>query len=449
MEKITLPTQVQNIIDRLQGSGFEAYVVGGCVRDSIMGLMPHDWDICTSALPEQVIDIFKDQNVVPTGLKHGTVTVIFESYPVCESNSFEITTYRIEGDYRDNRHPEYLEFVSDISLDLMRRDFTINAMAYNYKDGLIDLFGGVYDIKDRVIKCVGNPDERFQEDALRILRAIRFASRLNYEIDYETKRAIMRNKELLKNISYERLNSEFVKIVECADFDILSQFKDVFAVFIPEIKDTFNFEQNNYHHKYNVYDHMMHAVDYSAGADIIVKLALFFHDIGKPITYSVDDRGVGHFYDHAFVSKNLTENIMRRLRFDNSTIDCVLELIVNHDLEPQPTEKFARKLLRNMNYEQALRLIEVQRCDKKAQTINDDSTKTLRNLDMLKQNLKTVIEKDECISLKNLAVNGWDLMALGLSGKEIGDALNKLLDMVIDEKVINVKEDLIAAIKVL
>jgi tRNA nucleotidyltransferase (CCA-adding enzyme) len=432
--EINVPKDVQNIIEKLEEKGFSAYIVGGCVRDAVMGKKPHDYDICTSALPEEVHEIFKERNIIDTGLQHGTVTV------GGKDDYYEITTYRIDGEYSDNRRPSEVKFVDNIKLDLARRDFTMNAMAYNQKTGLYDPFGGLSDIENKTIKCVGEPDERFKEDALRIMRAVRFASVCGFKIDYDTKVAMFNNKKLLNNVSEERKNVEFCKMLVNADFDLLNNYKDIFATFIPELKETFYFNQNNYHHKYDVYEHMMHAVA-NAPKELTTRLALFFHDIGKPASYTEDEKGVGHFFGHANVSENITRRVMSRMKFDNSTINNVCELVKYHDLEINGSLKSARKLLNKMSLAQAERLISVQTCDKKAQTVNPHSKETLKNIELLRKNLEIVINEKQCFSLRDLAINGNDLKSIGFKeGKEIGLMLNQLLDVVLEDPSKNNKE---------
>ncbi|MBR5773515.1 MAG: HDIG domain-containing protein, partial [Clostridia bacterium] len=310
--KIALPACIQYVISTLNDNGYESFIVGGCVRDYLMGKTPHDYDVTTSATPEQVKTCFNNNKVIETGIKHGTVTVLVDG------ESVEITTYRIDGEYKDNRHPELVTFSKTIDEDLRRRDFTVNAIAYNPEKGFVDLFNGIQDIKNGVISCVGNPDERFNEDGLRILRALRFTSVLDFEISKETSDSIHRNKMLILNVSPERIWTEFKKLLCGKNVRrVLLEYSDVIGVFIPEILDSVGFEQNNPYHCYDVLTHTAHAVE-NAPDDVVIRLAAFFHDIGKPSVYSEDENG-GHFYSHAKVSEEITNAVLTRLRCDNLT----------------------------------------------------------------------------------------------------------------------------------
>ena len=423
---IKVPTDVSEIIEELEREGHTAYIVGGCVRDAIMNKEPHDYDICTSALPEEMHRIFANRTTIDTGLKHGTITVGgIEGF-------YEVTTYRVDGEYKDNRRPEEVVFVDNIEQDLSRRDFTMNAIAYNPKTGIIDPFNGVEDISKGIIRCVGEANKRFNEDALRIMRAVRFASVLGFTIEDETKMAMFKNKHLLKNVSEERKNVEFCKTLVNANFNVLNTYKDIFVTFIPEIKDCFYFDQHNYHHKYDVYEHIAHSV-VEAPKDLTVRLALFFHDIGKPKTYFLDETGVGHFYGHAKVSRDMTEEIMRRMKFDNTTIKNVCLLVEMHDINVSKELKFARKLLGKIGDEQVNNLMVVQECDKKSQTINEHSKETLRNLNLLKENIEKIKQEKQCCTIADLAINGHDIIELGFNkGKIVGNILKHLLDVVIE-----------------
>ena len=338
MIAIKIPNGARYIIQALQDNGYEAYVVGGCVRDSLLGLQPKDWDICTSATPEQVKDILPNRTI-DTGLKHGTITV------VTDDGHYEVTTYRVDGNYSDNRHPDKVTFVTHLSDDLARRDFTINAMAYNNVDGLVDEFGGTDDIASKQISCVGDSDDRFNEDALRILRAMRFASVYGFSIRQDTKESIHRNKDKLSNIAYERIQTELIKIL-CGEnvLPILLDFSDVISQIIPEIKPCVGFDQNNKYHQYTIYDHIAHAVSNYRGKDISVKVALLLHDTGKPLCYTEDHNG-GHFHGHAVSGRDLAEVVLNRLKFDNKTKTEVLELVLYHDSVIEPTIKTVKRWL--------------------------------------------------------------------------------------------------------
>jgi tRNA nucleotidyltransferase (CCA-adding enzyme) len=441
MNKIKMPSDVIEIIEELENAGHTAYIVGGCVRDAIMNKEPHDYDICTSALPDDMHRIFANRKIIDTGLKHGTITV------AGAEDFYEVTTYRIDGEYKDNRRPEEVIFVDNIEQDLARRDFTMNAIAYNHKTGIVDPYNGIEDISKGIIRCVGEADKRFKEDALRIMRAVRFASVLNFKIEPDTKIAMFNNKKLLKNVSEERKTSEFCKTILNANFDLLNTYKDIFATFIPEIKDCFYFEQHNYHHKYNVYEHIAHSVA-EAPMNLTVKLALFFHDIGKPKTFSMGEDKVGHFYGHAKVSAEITEEILRRMKFDNNTIKDVCELVSSHDIVVSKELKFAKKLIGKMGEKQIENLITVQECDKKAQTINEHSKETFENLIVLKENIQKILSEEQCYSLKDLSINGKDIIELGFKeGKEIGEMLQYLLDIVIENPDENNREKLMEIVK--
>lgn len=312
MKKINIPSGAASILDNLHAAKQEAYVVGGCVRDSLLGREPNDWDICTSASPEAVKKLFSDHDVIDTGIKHGTVTVLEDGA------AYEVTTFRKDGNYSDGRHPDSVEFVSNVLEDLARRDFTINAMAYSVEDGLVDPYGGLRDLERKVISsCVGSPDERFTEDGLRLLRAIRFAANYGFIIADQTADSIHRNVALLKNVSVERITSELCKtLLGDGVLQVLLDYKDVFCAIVPELEPCVGFEQNNKFHQYTVYDHIAHAVAGYTGKDTTIKIALLLHDIGKPLCYTEDENG-GHFYGHAPICAEIAEGVLRRMRFDN------------------------------------------------------------------------------------------------------------------------------------
>ncbi len=439
--QIPIPDDVRSVIGALENAGYSAYIVGGAVRDAVMGKTPHDYDVCTSALPEEMKAVFHNRHVIETGLKHGTLTV------VGKENHYEVTTYRIDGDYGDNRHPEKVTFVDNIEEDLSRRDFTVNAMAYNEKTGLIDPFGGVQDIREKTVRCVGIPDKRFTEDALRIMRAVRFSSVCGFTIEENTKNAMFRHKDLLKNVSEERKNIEFCKMLTRASAELLLAYKEIFATFIPEMEASFGFDQKNYHHQYDVYEHTVRAVAL-APQDLIIRLALFFHDSGKPSTFTVDENGVGHFYDHAKISREITEAVMKRMKFDTATTRLVKELVEAHGLVPSDSPKYARRLLNKFGEEQVKRLLTVARCDIGAQAVYKDRDSAFEKLNVLERNIQEAVLKQQCFSIKDLAVNGNDIKALGIKeGKEIGRILGLLLDAVLEKPENNEKEILLSLAK--
>ena len=436
--KINIPADANELIHNLQNNGHSAYIVGGCVRDSILGRTPHDYDICTSATPSEMLDIFKDKKIIETGLQHGTVTVVVNGEP------YEITTYRIDGIYSDNRRPDTVTFTDKLVEDLRRRDFTINAMAYNDEEGLIDPFNGMEDIKYKKISCVGRAEDRFGEDALRILRAIRFAAQLEFTIMPGTDWEIHKQYKNLENISIERINSEFCKIASSDDFCTeLLLYKDVFSLFIPELKDMFDFPQNNPWHIWDVFGHTIHAVEYCDSDDLVVRLAVFFHDFGKPHSYQDGEDGIRHFKGHGKVSADMTDSIMKRLRFDNETRNNVVELVYYHDATFEVGKKYVKRWLNKIGEKQFRRLLQVKKADNKAQNLelSSDRIKELSEIEAL---IDEVLQEDECFSLKDLAVNGKDLIGIGYkSGEELGNTLNKLLQLVIDGDCPNEKEKLL------
>lgn len=440
MIDIFIPSYCKKIMDLLQKGGFEAYIVGGCVRDSLMGKIPNDYDITTNATPNEMLECFKGQRVVKTGLKHGTITVVLEN------KNIEVTTYRIDGDYLDNRHPKSVEFTKSLKEDLKRRDFTSNALAFNQKNGLIDLFNGENDIKNSVLKCVGNPDKRFSEDGLRILRALRFSSVLDFEIENETAKSIHKNKNLLKNISSERVFAEFKKLLCGKNAQkVLLEFKDVIAVIIPEIKPCFDFDQHTKYHCYDVYTHIVKTVSASEN-DERLRLSAFFHDIGKPEVYFADENNVGHFFGHNKESVKKTNNALNRLKCDNETKNFVLDMVYYHDFEIALDEKSVKRFLNKTSPEFLRQLVKIKRADAFAHA------KNYRNREEYLTSLLSILEKieaeNQCFSLKNLAINGRDLIENGFSeGEKIGKTLNYMLESVINGEVKNEKEELLKLIK--
>ena len=437
--KINIPADANELIHTLQNNGHSAYIVGGCVRDSILGRTPHDYDICTSATPSEMLEIFKDKKIIKTGLQHGTVTVVVNGEP------YEITTYRIDGIYSDNRRPDTVIFTDKLVEDLRRRDFTINAMAYNDEEGLIDPFNGMEDIKYKKISCVGRAEDRFGEDALRILRAIRFAAQLEFTIMPGTDREIHKQYKNLENISIERINSEFCKIASSDDFCVeLLLYKDVFSLFIPELKDMFDFPQNNPWHIWDVFGHTIHAVEYCDSDDLVVRLAVFFHDFGKPHSYQDGEDGIRHFKGHGKVSADMTDSIMKRLRFDNETRNNVVELVSYHDATFEVGKKYVKRWLNKIGEKQFRRLLQVKKADNKAQNLelSSDRIKELSEIEAL---IDEVLQEDECFSLKDLAVNGNDVKKTMMlkEGKDVGYWLNEILKRVIDGELNNNRDDLI------
>ena len=431
---IQIPESVKELLNRLNKAGFEAYLVGGCVRDTIMGKVPFDWDICTNALPLEVKAVFSEYHVIETGLQHGTVTVVINRMPI------EVTTYRTDGEYKDHRRPLEVEFVRDLQEDLARRDFTINALAYHPETGIIDYYNGQKDIEHKIIRCVGNASDRFEEDALRILRALRFSSRLGFMIADEVKQAIYKKKKLLNDISKERIYSEFCGILMGQNVvGVLLEYREIIAAFIPEIIPTFDFVQNHPYHQYDVYRHTVETVG-AVAEDLSLRLAMFFHDIGKPSMHTRDEKGIDHFYEHADVSVDITRKVFNRLKVDNETKHRVLLLIQWHDASIRK-----RKILSWLNRlgEGTFRqLLKVQRADILGQA-KDKQKERLKELEEIEKALELELEKGSCFSLSQLEIDGRDLIELGIpKGKDIGLILESLLQEVIEEKTHNDKEEL-------
>ena len=434
--KILLPEKVNMIIKTIQAAGFEAYAVGGCVRDSILGRIPDDWDITTSANPQEIKKIFK--RTIDTGIQHGTVTVMMDK------EGFEVTTYRIDGEYEDSRHPKEVTFTSNLREDLRRRDFTINAMAYNEEVGLIDIFGGISDIEKKIIRCVGDAKERFTEDALRMMRAVRFSAQLGYSIEAGTKEAIKELAPNLKNISAERIQVELVKLVVSNNPDYLKVAYEtgITAQVLPEFDLCMETDQNNPHHKYSVGEHILHSMKHIE-ADKVLRLSMLFHDMGKPKAKTEDEQGIHHFHGHNEISENIAEEVLKRLRFDNDTLYKVKSLVFFHDYHPGLTDKSVRKFVTKIGKELVPFYLLVQRADVLAQSEYKREDK-LAKIDEVSRIFDGIIERGECLSLKDLAVNGKDLIALGMKpGKEIGETLEHFLQMVIANPSLNEKEILL------
>ena len=433
---LTIPEKVEFIINKLETAGFEAYAVGGCVRDSILGRKPDDWDITTSAKPEQVKSLFR--RTVDTGLQHGTVTVMIDK------EGFEVTTYRVDGEYEDGRHPKEVTFTASLEEDLKRRDFTINAMAYNTSSGLVDMFGGLEDIKKKIIRCVGNPLERFTEDALRIMRAVRFSAQLGFEIEKETKAALSVIAPNLKNVSAERIETELVKLLVSPHPDYLRTAWEtgITKEFLPEFDACMDTEQNTPHHCWSVGEHTLRSL-LNVPCDKVLRLTMLLHDIGKPKVKATDENGRDHFKTHGSVGEKMAKEILRRLKFDNDTIRKVSHLVKWHDYRPENTPKSVRRALNKIGEELFPEYLMVQRADMLAQSAykREEKTERIEKLTIL---YREIIEKKECISLKTLAVTGSDLIEAGMKpGKEIGVVLNSLLEMVLENPELNKKETLL------
>lgn len=438
---IQLPEKVKYIIDTIMEAGYEAYAVGGCIRDSILLREPSDWDITTSASPYQVKELFR--RTLDTGIKHGTVTVMLDK------EGFEVTTYRIDGEYEDGRHPKEVTFTRNLTEDLKRRDFTINAMAYNEKDGLVDIFGGLEDIRCKTVRCVGNPLERFSEDALRMMRAVRFSAQLGYRIEEETSNAIRVLASDLKKISAERIQTELVKLLTSPHPDYLRMAYEtgITKVVLPEFDLCMITEQKNPHHCYTVGEHTLVAMQV-VRADKVLRLAMLFHDMGKPLCVTTDEEGIDHFHGHPSASEEIAGNVLHRLKFDNDTIYMVKKLVKYHDqyIEPQP--KNVRRAIRKMGEDVFPLLLEVKEADVQAQS-DFLREKKEKNLKDVRDVYQRILEENQCVSLKTLAINGKDLIdQAGMKpGKELGEVLNELLDLVTEDPARNTREYLLKAAK--
>ena len=439
--KIILPEKVKFIIDTIMEAGYEAYAVGGCIRDSILGRVPDDWDITTSAKPEQVKELFR--RTIDTGIEHGTVTVMLEK------EGFEVTTYRIDGEYEDSRHPKEVVFTANLVEDLKRRDFTINAMAYNEQTGLVDIFGGMQDIERKMIRCVGNAEERFTEDALRMMRAIRFSAQLGYEIEEGTKAAITKLAGNLRNISAERIQVELVKLLVSPNPDYLRTAYEtgVTKVILPEFDACMETPQVHPHHCYNVGEHTLCAIKTVAPLKEL-RLTMLFHDFGKPAALTIDEDGITHFYGHEKISADLAGKVLKRLRFDNDTLRKVVRLVEYHDYGNNvfPDKRFIRRTINKIGEEIFPYTYEVKRADILSQS-NYHREDKLKALDVSKVLYQEILEEAQCVSLKTLAVTGSDLIAHGMKpGKELGETLQTLLDHVLDHPQDNQKEILLKRI---
>lgn len=424
-------------LELLHGHGHEAYIVGGSVRDMIMGEKAHDFDITTSATPDEMKLAFFKHTVIETGIKHGTLTFLYEKEPI------EVTTYRIDGDYKDSRHPESVEFTKKLDIDLSRRDFTMNALVYNENDGIIDLFGGQNDIKNKIIRAIGDPKKRFEEDALRILRGVRFASQLGFTIDEKTKQAMMECAPLLHNISKERINIELSKFLTGKDVKkALLENHEIIGEIIPEIKEMHGFNQNSKYHIYDVLEHTAIAVE-SIEPVLYLRLAMLLHDTGKPKTYTVDEKGQGHFHGHGKISTEIAERFLNEYRFDNSTKEKVIALVKIHDTPIELDRIFIKKRMNRLGADLFLDLLKVKRADNLAQS---PQYRWLDKLDKMKKIANEIVEED-CFTLSALKINGNDLMSIGYKGKKIGDILNELLKEVIEGNLPNEKEALLERAK--
>lgn len=443
--RIQLPEDVKFIINRLKNAGYDAYAVGGCVRDSLLGRIPNDWDITTSAKPEKTKQLF--DRTIDTGIQHGTVTVMLHR------NGYEVTTYRVDGEYEDSRHPKEVTFTVDLTEDLKRRDFTINAMAYNDEQGLVDVFGGEEDLKNGIVRCVGNAEERFDEDALRIMRAVRFSAQLGFTMEEATGKAIRGFSERLQKVSAERIQVELTKLVESPNPDYLRMAwkTGITAEILPEFDRLMELSQRNPHHSYTVGEHtlcaMRAAAERAGGkADKYLVLAALLHDFGKAKCLTTDEDGVDHFYGHAEVSAEMAKSVLRRLRYDNDTIDRVSWLVRWHDAEILPEKKAVRRAVSRIGREYFVPLLRLKQADLDAQS-DYKRTEKQEWLDRLYAEYEEICADQDCLSLKELAVNGRDLILAGVKpGPALGEILNRMLEQVLEDPSRNTREYLLGTL---
>jgi len=436
-----IPDFIKKIMEHFETKGFQAFLVGGCVRDFILGKIPSDYDIATNALPAQVKEIFKQFTVVETGIEHGTVTI------VTGVGKVEVTTYRIDGKYKDGRRPEGVFYTDTIEQDLARRDFTINAIAYSPERGIIDPYGGQGDIKRGIIRCVGDPDKRFKEDYLRILRGIRFVSVTGFSLERNTAEAMKRVKTNISFVAVERIREEFIKIL-CGEYveKALLEHREFIETVIPTIGKSFDFNQNNPYHIFDVYRHTVEVVK-NTPSQKALRLAAFFHDIGKPFTYSEDKKGIGHFYGHGKVSTEITKEVMSNLKFDNETKTRVKLLVKYHDREILPDKKAIKKFLIKNPVSLMEDLLILKKADISGQ--NPKLISRLEEIEKIGKILKEIVEEGACFTLKDLAIKGDDLIKLGIKpGKNIGEILNDCLNKVVNEELSNTCAELIKYVKI-
>lgn len=435
--KIQMPQQVHRIIDVLNLHGYNGYIVGGCVRDSILKKVPNDWDICTNCTPEKMLDLFSSFKVIPTGLKHGTLTIVING------DNYEVTTYRIDGEYTDGRRPEEVEFTNDLKEDLKRRDFTINAMAYNDDDGLIDYYGGMEDIYNEKIRCVGDPVERFSEDYLRMLRAIRFSAQLGYNLDDDTYGAIKKSSKNIIDISKERVRGELNKILMAntpsEGLNLLST-SGILKYIMPELEVCVGFQHHNPHHDQDVFNHILNVVDHTEN-DLILRLSALFHDIGKPATFSLDEKGIGHFYNHHMKGSEITKKIMKRLKYDNKSIEQVVVLVKEHMSSYENAgDKAIKRLINRVGVNNIDRLLKLQIADVIGAAKGNDISSILK----LRCRVEKILDEKQPLSIEDLEINGHDLIQLGVpKGKQIGVILNELLEIILENPELNRKDNLV------
>ena len=430
-----LPQTIQQCLLALEQAGHAAYVVGGCVRDHCLGLTPQDYDMCTSATPEQTEEIFRDHRLVLAGKKHGTIGVVTEEGVV------EITTFRMEGDYRDNRHPDWVAFVPEVEKDLARRDFTVNAMAYSPTRGYADPFGGREDLKNKLLRAVGEPRQRFREDSLRILRGIRFAVRYSLDVEKNTLEAMGTEAHLMDNLARERVFEELSKLLPLLNAEDLIRFGPILASVIPELQPMLGFDQRSPHHAYDLYTHVAHVVA-GVPAELTLRWAALLHDIGKVPTFTQDETGRGHFYGHAPKGAEMAEEVLRRLKAPTALRQQVALLIEKHMTRLQPDKKQLRRQIGRLGWETIEQILLLQEADMGSKGTGESDDPAI--FAAIRHVMEEIRREDSCLSLKDLAVKGSDLMALGFAGKEIGLMLNRLLDQVLEENLPNDRKILLS-----
>lgn len=438
---INIPEYIQTAITTLEAFGYSAYIVGGCIRDSLLGLTPGDWDIASSATPEELMECFKGHKLILTGLKHGTVTVVISDHPV------EITTFRLDGEYLDSRHPSRVDYSRNIFEDLRRRDFTVNAMAYSQSTGLVDPYGGQKDLKKRLLRCVGSPEERFSEDALRILRCLRFSAQLDFEIEAASSAAANSCRHLIKHISPERIQIELSKtLCHRSSSRVLRENSEIIFTVLPELAPMKNCSQENPFHIYDVWEHSLHAIDCSPELPD-VRMALLFHDSGKPEVKTVDSNGTAHFYDHPVISTEYAASALERLRFPKSFLKDVVWLVRHHD-QPLPLKTIKiKRYLGDQGPELFFKLLDVMAADISAQAAFVFEER-MSNLELTKSEAQKLLDTGRCLRLSDLAIDGQDLLSLGFPENQlIGDTLKELLDLVLHDQIPNDKQRLLLIAK--
>lgn len=431
-----IPQSPRNCIEALEKTGFAAYCVGGCVRDTLLGLAPQDYDLCTAAAPADIQRVFSGYRLVTAGVKHGTVSVVTEDGPV------EITTFRAEGGYADNRHPGWVKFVSTIEEDLSRRDFTVNAMAYSPTRGFADPFGGREDLQNRILRAVGDPDTRFREDSLRILRGLRFAARYGLTIEENTWNAMLRQKALMDNLARERVFSELSKLLLAVNAENLLAYAPILTQVIPELSACVGFQQHSPHHAYDIFTHIAHVVE-AVPPVLHLRWAALLHDVGKPAAFTQDETGRGHFYGHAKVGAGMADDILLRLKAPTLLRTQAVDLISRHMVLLEPDRRILRRRLSQYGGQETLDLLALQRADFGSKGVKDNDPDPC--FETIHAMLLEILREEPCLTVKDLAVNGNDLKEAGyLPGKAMGSALNRLLKQVLEERLPNEKEALLA-----